>query len=39
MVLIPMPEATTLAAALMSGQIEFVEAPSPDTIPASSRPA
>lgn len=33
MVLIPMPEATTRAAALMSGQVDFVEAPSPDTIP------
>jgi peptide/nickel transport system substrate-binding protein len=33
MVLIPMPEATTRAAALISGQIDFLEAPSPDTIP------
>jgi peptide/nickel transport system substrate-binding protein len=33
MVLIPMPEATTRAAALMSGQVDFLEAPSPDTIP------
>jgi peptide/nickel transport system substrate-binding protein len=33
MVLIPMPEATTRAAALISGQVEFAEAPSPDTIP------
>ena len=33
MVLIPMPEATTRAAALISGGIDFVEAPSPDTIP------
>ena len=32
-VLIPMPEATTRAAALLSGQVDFVEAPSPDTIP------
>ncbi len=31
-VLIPMPEATTRAAALMAGQVDFVEAPSPDTI-------
>ena len=31
MVLIPMPEATTRAAALMSEQIDFLEAPSPDT--------
>jgi ABC-type transport system substrate-binding protein len=28
-----MPEATTRAAALISGEIDFVEAPSPDTIP------
>jgi peptide/nickel transport system substrate-binding protein len=33
LVLIPMPEATTRAAALISGGIDFVEAPSPDTIP------
>lgn len=33
MVLIPMPEATTRAAALIAGQVDFVEAPSPDTIP------
>lgn len=33
LVLIPMPEATTRAAALLSGQVDFVEAPSPDTIP------
>jgi len=33
LVLIPMPEATTRAAALMAGQVDFVEAPSPDTIP------
>jgi len=33
MVLIPMPEATTRAAALLAGQIDFLEAPSPDTIP------
>jgi peptide/nickel transport system substrate-binding protein len=33
LVLIPMPEATTRAAALLAGQVEFVEAPSPDTIP------
>ncbi|WP_217899028.1 ABC transporter substrate-binding protein [Oceanicola sp. 22II-s10i] len=33
LVLLPMPEATTRAAALMSGQVDFVEAPSPDTIP------
>jgi peptide/nickel transport system substrate-binding protein len=34
LVLLPMPEASTRAAALMSGQVDFVEAPSPDTIPA-----
>jgi peptide/nickel transport system substrate-binding protein len=33
MVLIPMPEATTRAAALIAGQVDFIEAPSPDTIP------
>ena len=33
LVLFPMPEATTRAAALLSGQVDFVEAPSPDTIP------
>ncbi|MBO0765249.1 MAG: ABC transporter substrate-binding protein [Hyphomicrobiaceae bacterium] len=33
LVLIPMPEATTRAAALISGGIDFLEAPSPDTIP------
>jgi peptide/nickel transport system substrate-binding protein len=33
LVLIPMPEATTRAAALLSGQVDFIEAPSPDTIP------
>lgn len=33
MVLLPMPEATTRAAALLSGQVDFIEAPSPDTIP------
>ena len=33
MVLIPMPEATTRAAALLSGQVDFIEAPSPDTLP------
>ena len=33
LVLIPMPEATTRAAALLAGQVDFVEAPSPDTIP------
>src|SRR6202048_1405715 len=33
MVLIPMPEATTRAAALIAGQVDLIEAPSPDTIP------
>lgn len=33
LVLLPMPEATTRTAALLSGQVDFVEAPSPDTIP------
>jgi len=32
-VLIPMPEATTRAAALLSNQVDFIEAPLPDTIP------
>lgn len=31
--LLPMPEASTRAAALMAGQVDIVEAPSPDTIP------
>lgn len=34
LVLLPMPEATTRAAALLSGQVDFIEAPSPDMIPA-----
>ncbi len=33
LVLIPMPEATTRAAALLSNQVDVVEAPLPDTIP------
>lgn len=33
LVLIPMPEAATRTAALLSGQVNFIEAPSPDTIP------
>ena len=37
LVLLPMPEASTRAAALLSGQVDFVEAPSPDTIPALKR--
>jgi peptide/nickel transport system substrate-binding protein len=32
-VLLPMPEATTRAAALLTGQVDFIEAPSPDMIP------
>jgi ABC-type transport system substrate-binding protein len=32
LVLIPMPEAATRAAALMTGQANFIEAPAPDTI-------
>ncbi len=34
LLLLPMPEATTRAAALLSGQVDFIEAPSPDMIPA-----
>ena len=33
LVLLPMPEASTRAAALLAGQVDFIEAPSPDTIP------
>ena len=33
LVLIPMPEASTRAAALLSGQVDWIEAPSPDTVP------
>jgi ABC-type transport system substrate-binding protein len=33
LVLIPMPEASTRAAALLAGQVDWIEAPSPDTIP------
>jgi len=33
-VALPMPEVTTRVAALLSGQVNFIEAPSPDTIPA-----
>ncbi len=33
LVLLPMPEASTRAAALLSGQVDFIEAPSPDTLP------
>ena len=33
LVLLPMPEADTRTAALLTGQVNFVEAPSPDAIP------
>ncbi len=33
LVLLPMPEASTRAAALLAGQVDFIEAPTPDTIP------
>ncbi len=33
LVLIPMPDASTRAAALLAGQVDWIEAPSPDTIP------
>ncbi|MDP2664948.1 MAG: ABC transporter substrate-binding protein, partial [bacterium] len=32
-VLIPIPEATTRTAALLSGQVDWIEAPSPDAVP------
>lgn len=34
MVLIPLPEPNARSAALMSGQVDWIEAPAPDTIPA-----
>lgn len=34
LVLLPMPEVTTRVSALLSGQVDWIEAPSPDTIPA-----
>ncbi len=34
MVLIPLPEPNARAAALLSGQVDWIEAPAPDTIPA-----
>ncbi|EBA09581.1 ABC transporter substrate-binding protein [Sagittula stellata] len=34
MVLMPLPEPNARAAALMSGQVDWIEAPAPDTIPA-----
>ena len=33
LVLLPMPEASTRTAALLSGQVDFIEAPAPDAIP------
>ncbi len=33
LVLLPMPEASTRTAALLNGQVNFIEAPSPDSIP------
>ncbi len=33
LVLIPIPEATTRTAALLSGQVDWIEAPSPDAVP------
>ena len=33
LVLLPVPEASTRTAALLSGQVNFVEAPTPDAIP------
>lgn len=33
MVLLPMPEATARTAALLSGQVDWVEAPAPDALP------
>src|SRR6266699_1452688 len=33
LVLIPMPEASTRTAALLTGQVDWIEAPSPDAIP------
>ncbi len=34
MVLIPLPEPNARSAALLSGQVDWIEAPAPDTIPA-----
>ncbi len=33
LILIPMPEASTRTAALLNGQVDWIEAPSPDAIP------
>ena len=37
LVLLPMPEAATRTAALLSGQVNFIEAPAPDAIPVLKR--
>ncbi len=37
LVILPMPEAATRTAALLSGQVNFVEAPAPDAIPVLKR--
>jgi ABC-type transport system substrate-binding protein len=37
LVLLPMPEAATRTAALLSGQVNFVEAPAPDAVPVLTR--
>jgi peptide/nickel transport system substrate-binding protein len=34
LVLLPLPEATSRTAALQSGQVDWIEAPSPDAVPA-----
>jgi peptide/nickel transport system substrate-binding protein len=39
LVLLPMPEAATRTAALLSGQVNFIEAPAPDAIPVLKRAA
>lgn len=33
MILLPIPESTTRASALLSGQVDFIEAPPPDMVP------
>jgi peptide/nickel transport system substrate-binding protein len=37
LVLLPMPEPNARTAALLSGQVDWIEAPSPDAVPARSR--
>jgi peptide/nickel transport system substrate-binding protein len=37
LILLPMPEAATRTAALLSGQVNFIEAPAPDAIPVLKR--